>query len=359
MRPSQPDILIAGAGIIGASLAWQLARKGCRVLVCDAGKLGGEASWAGAGMLAPGPEYEEPGEWLDFALHSLALYTEFVGQLEEDSGLGVEFSQCGSLEIACGEEEFSLLRDRAARRSQSGIETQILPSSELLARVPQLASSVCGAVFYPNEGQVDPRTVSEALRAALPRRGVELREQTRVANLYPHGSGVDVRLANGETVSTTMAVIAAGAWSSQIAVAGYALPEGFPVKGHLAGYRLPPGTLPHVLRFGHTYIVQRTTGYTIAGSSEEHLGFDRNVDAGIVSGIHEAAARLAPGLLPAAPDDAWIGFRPATVLPHPLIEQLGESPVWLAYGHYRNGILLAPATAERLTKVLTASLGMD
>ncbi|MCC6394312.1 MAG: glycine oxidase ThiO [Bryobacterales bacterium] len=359
MRPSQPDILIAGAGIIGASLAWQLARKGCRVLVCDAGKPGGEASWAGAGMLAPASEYEKPGEWLDFALHSLALYREFVRRLEEDSGVGIEFSQCGSLEIASGEKEFSLLRDRAIRQRQSGIETQIFPPAELPGRVPRLAPSAGGAVFYPNDGQVDPRTVSEALRAALSRRGVELRKQTRVANLYPHASGVDVRLGNGETVSTTMAVICAGAWSSQIAVAGYSLVEAFPVKGHLVGYRLPPGTLPHVIRCGRTYIVQRTTGYTIAGSSEERAGFDRNVDAGIVSEIHEAAVRLAPGLLPARPDDAWTGFRPATALPHPLIEQLGESPVWLAYGHYRNGILLAPATAERLTKVLTASLGMD
>jgi glycine oxidase len=310
-------------------------------------------------MLVPGSEYEESGEWLDFALHSLALYPEFVRQLEEESGLCVEFTQCGSLEIAGGDEEFSLLIERANRQTQSGIATEILPPSELQIRVPQLASSLRGAVYYPDEGQVDPRTISEALRVALARRGVELREQTRVVNLYPHASGVDVRLGNGDTVSTTMAVIAAGAWSSQIAVAGCALPEAFPVKGHLVGYRLPAGTLPHVLRYGHTYVVQRTTGYTIAGASVEDAGFDRNVDAGIVSELHEAAVRLAPGLLPARPDEAWTGFRPATAFSHPLIQQLGENPIWLAYGHYRNGILLAPATAERLAKVLTASLGMD
>lgn len=156
------------------------------------------------------------------------------------------------------------------------------------------------------------------------------------------------------------AVIAAGAWSSSIAVtiAGrpFPLPRAFPVKGHLLGYRLPPGSIPNTIRSGHTYVFQRADGFTIAGSTTENAGFDRTVDPQVIAELAARASALVPALCHLAPESAWIGFRPGIDAPAPQIGRALSSRLWLAYGHYRNGILLAPATAERISQEIDAAL---
>lgn len=343
---SLTDVIVVGAGIIGASIAWRLARR-FKVILCDAQSVGGEASWAGAGMLVPGSEYSEPCPALTFALHSLSLYPGFVAELEEESGLAIDFSQCGSLELAGSEEELEQL---AGRR-----KAQLLDRREVRERVPGIADAVAGALLDPLEGQVDPRTVVAALAVAGRRRGLEIREQTAITALRWGGGCVVARTAAGGEIVALRAVIAAGAWSSGLD-AGVALPRCYPVRGHLLGYRLEPGSLAHVLRFHHTYVVQRLSGYTIAGTSEELVGFDRAIHAGTVAAIAGRAHLLVPGLLPPAAADAWTGFRPGSDSSLPYLGRVEDSPVWLAYGHYRNGILLAPATAERIAAELTSSL---
>lgn len=345
-----------GGGIIGASIAWLLGREQIRVTVCEAATLGAEASWAGAGMLVPGSEFEQPGEWLDFALHSLSLYPEFVQRLREESDGEIDFSLCGSLELAANEEEFERLTARANRQAALGISSERVLAADLYSRVPGLTQTLGGAVFYPREGQVDPRTVCNALRKAFLKCGVELRERTPVVTLYPYADGVDAKLETGEVISATVAVVAAGAWSSHLRVYERLMPATFPVRGHLLGYRLAPASLPHILRFQHTYVVQRRSGFTIAGASEEDVGFNRTLDPLVVAGLADRAHQLVGGLLPLEPGEAWVGFRPATPTGVPVIAQLDDVPVWLAYGHYRNGILLAPATAERIAGVIRASL---
>jgi glycine oxidase len=335
MPTRSPDVIIIGAGIIGSSIAWRLAQAGAAVTLVDAGALGGEASWAGAGMLAPGGEFVTRSRWAGFALESLARYPAFVEELVSETGVGIDYRQCGALEIAGTEAEWQDLLARPAAQSDLGIRAEVNGDG----------------LFYPDDALVDPRDVTRALRCACEKRGVQIREHTRVTAVRATGERVDVETSSGG-LTASAAVLAAGAWSGQIAVFGaggqLATPASFPVRGHLLGYALEPGSLGPILRHGHTYVMQRSSGFTIAGTSSEQVGFNRELDARIVTDINTRAGELAPMLRSAPEPVAWLGFRPATEGFEAAIGRLDDTPLWLAYGHYRNGILLAPATAARV-----------
>lgn len=314
-----------------------------KVRIVDAGRLGGEASWAGAGMLAPGSEYERRTQWLDFSLHSLALYPEFVAELKEASGSAIDFSMQGSFELAELDEEIEALVRKAEQQTFWGIPCERVDHSGLPDWV---GASMRGGIFYPNSGQVDPRNIMVALHRIFRDRGVEIVENTAIHNADPKDQAGCV-------------VVAAGAWASQIGVPGdHFLPDAYPIKGHLIGYEMPPGSVPKILRFKHTYLLQRQSGYVIVGSNEERAGFDRSIRPAIVDYLAEWARTLCP-LLPDKPKDSWIGFRPATFTEGPVMGRWDESKIWLAYGHYRNGILMAPATAEQISTEIIANWGKD
>jgi glycine oxidase len=357
MPPRFPDTAVIGAGIIGASIAWRLAQAGRRVTLVDAGTMGGEASWAGAGMLAPGGEMETRDVWSDLGTESLALYPSFVEELGRASGVTIDFQQCGAVEIALSKEEWRALERRAAAQRGMGIPSDPLDPGELRTRIPGLAAAPAGALFYPRDTVVDPRDVIRALRIACSASGVEILEGWRAESI--RCSATAVAVSNGrETITAATGVLAAGAWSGDLVVSGQAgppLPATFPVKGHLLGYDLPPGSLPMMLRCGHTYILQRRSGFTIAGSSSERVGFDRTLDPAIVADIARRASALLPRLGDVGPSSSWIGFRPATGTESPEIRRLPGSRLWLAYGHYRNGILLAPITARMISGEIISS----
>jgi len=332
--PSDFDVIIAGGGVIGASIAWRLARNNLRVLLCDAHAIGSEASSAAAGMLAPEGEFHQPSPMLDLALGSLAAYPEFVRSIEADSGLPIEFRQTSALEI--------VLTGSAP-----------LSPDQLRALAPLARPDAIGAIHHTNEAIIDPAALMRSLRAACLARGVCIKEQSPVTSITVTASDVQVAEHNAR-----FAVLAAGAWSSSISVTidgqPYPLPRSFPIKGHLLGYRLPPGSLPCTVRHDHTYVLQRADGFTIAGSSTEDAGFDRTIDPQIVSNIAARAGALVPALRDLKPESVWIGFRPATDHAAPHIGRVRSSRLWLAYGHYRNGILLAPATCDRICQQISA-----
>jgi glycine oxidase len=331
-----PDAIIIGAGIIGSSIAWRLAQAGAAVTLLDASTLGGEASWAGAGMLAPGGEIAGRTAWTEFALESLALYPAFVRELEGESRVSIDYRRCGALELARTYAEWQELRARRAAQNELGIR----------------AEAVDEGFFYPDDALVDPRDVIRALRRACKKRRVRIREQIPVLAVKVTEDRADVQTSRG-ALSAGAVVLAAGAWSGAIPIVRdgqrLEIPASFPVRGHLLGYRLEPGSLGPILRRGHTYVMQRSNGFTIAGTSSEQVGFNRELDPQIVSDIHARACELLPRLRSAPEPEAWLGFRPATEDFAPRIGRLDDTRLWLAYGHYRNGILLAPATAARVS----------
>lgn len=333
--PGGMDVIVVGGGIIGGSIAWRLAQAGAAVTLVDAGAFGGEASWAGAGMLAPGGEIAGRSRWAEFALESLAQYPAFVAELESETGLGIDYRRCGAVEIARTESEWQDLLARRAAQAELGIRAEITG----------------GGIFYPDDALVDPRDVTRAVRCACEKRRVRIREQTRGLAVRVTRGRAEVETSGG-VLSGSAAVLAAGAWSGQIPVDGedgrIAIPASFPMRGHLLGYALEPGSLGPILRHGHTYVMQRSSGFTIAGTSSEQVGFNRELDPEIVDDICARAGELLPRLRSAPEPTAWLGFRPATEDFAPAIGRVGDTCLWLAYGHYRNGILLAPATAARV-----------
>jgi glycine oxidase len=301
---------VVGAGIIGMSIAWRLVQRGLKIEIFDAGRVGGEASWAGAGMLAPGGEVDGASQLSQLTIDSLKLYSGFVHELEAESGVPIDFRQCGAIEYTADDR-------RAEAQAALGIRSRRLNARE---------------VCYPDDAVVDPRDVVRALRVACERRGVTIHEYQRVTKI--EGA----------------AVLAAGAWSSSIETP-VPVHAAFPVRGHLVSYQMEPGSVPRILRSGDTYILQRASGLTIAGSNTEHVGFDRAPNLDVIADIDRRARAVLPEL--PAPHESWLGFRPATATLEPQIGVLPGTEIFLAYGHYRNGILLAPITAKLAVSQLT------
>jgi len=345
----QPDVVVVGAGIIGASISWRLAQRGMRVTLLDAGRFGGQASQAGAGMLAPGGEVEGESPWARRSVESLRLYQGYVAQLRSETGIPIDYRACGAIELAYSESELAQARQRAAGQAQLEIRSHLITAAEGRRLAPALcADGVAGAMHYPEDAIVNPRDVLLGLSQACRHRGVNICEGVPVTQICAAPPSV---VAGGDRMAAGAIVLAAGAWSGDLLPD---VPKSFPVKGHLIGYNLRPGAVGPILRYGHTYVLQRGSGLTIAGSNMERVGFDPTVNPETVGRLHRRARRLLPGLLLASPDSSWIGFRPGIEGDEPCVGRFRETRVWLAYGHYRNGILLAPVTAQQITAELTA-----
>jgi glycine oxidase len=322
-------MIVAGAGIIGLSCAWRLSQRGVGVTVFDSRKAASEASWAGAGMLAPGGELENPSPLARMALASLALYPDFIAELEDVSGVSIDYQRRGSMEIALNETEAEALERRATAQLAIGIRSEPLHYDRSVS-----------ARFFPDDQLVSPRDVTAALRTACLRAGVSIHEHESVAEILAGGTGVrtDRRTCRDDGV-----LIAAGAWSSGL---WSGLPATMPVRGHLIAYRPDRDLLGPILRHGQTYLVQRSNGTLIAGSSTEYAGFDRSINESVVNEIHCRASALLPELDSLGPAERWNGFRPGVEGGMPVVGHIEGTAIWTAFGHYRNGILLAPETAR-------------
>lgn len=332
-------INIVGAGIIGLGCAWRLAQQGKQVIALDARKAAGEASWAAAGMLAPGGEFFEPSELATLALRSLGMYGDFMRELEEESGVTIDFRRSGAIEVAYSDTEAAALESRAATQAVCGI-------------ISETCTHLCRpARFFPDDAVVDPRDITRALRVACQRRGVNLLEGEPVTKISADGR---VWTANGVHAGS-VTLVTAGAWSSDLLAE---LPGDFPpvvpVRGHLISWRLLPGTPGPILRHGSTYVMQRRSGVMLAGTTKEYVGFDRALDETAIADVQARAETLLPMLASQVPSERWNGFRPYVEGEMPFVGQVGNSSVWAAYGHYRNGILLAPETISRVAAQLSA-----
>lgn len=351
------SVAVAGGGLIGMSIAWRLAQQGCRVTVFEKGAIGSEASWAGAGMLAPGGEVEAASRLASLSMESRGLYASFVQELEQASGFRIDYQECGSLDLAYSREELDALQSRAARQAEIGIASKRLTPAEVSAFWPRVRlENLAGARFYPDDALVNPRELTTALTHACGRLGVELIENCPVRSAAVNANEVALETCREVRVFQVL-VVAAGAWSDSIAIEGVPpLPLAEPVKGHLIGYPQPEQTCSTIIRHGHLYLLQRANGLLIAGASVERVGFNRDLDPRIVMDLAAGAGFVLPHLSETTPSEKWIGFRPASDDLH--MDAWHSERLYLAYGHFRNGILLAPLTARHLAGQITANLRM-
>jgi glycine oxidase len=334
---------IVGGGIIGASIAWRLAQRGAAVALYEKAQIGGEASWAAAGMLSPGGEIDERTRQPKLLIESRNLYRAFVDELIDVSGEDIDFQECGAIDLAYTAEEWEALLRNAELHRQLGIKSRPLTPAQIGVFSPHVDSGrIAGALFYPDDGVVAPRDLMKALRKACKKERVEIRENTPIDRIRVEQDGVAV---GGERYSS--AVLAAGAWSGSIQIEGAPpVPSSEPVRGHLLAYDLQLGACPTILRRGNVYVFQRGNGIVVAGASMEHAGFNRQIDESIVRDLIRKVADTMPLLARLEPIEIWTGFRPASE--HLQLGRWQHTPLFLAYGHYRNGILLAPITAQRI-----------
>ena len=306
-------------------------------------------------MLSPGGEIEGPSPLSSLAIESRELYREFVRELEGVSGRDIDYQECGALDLAYSDEELEVLEARAVAQSVLGIASKPLPPKDVATFWPHVRrDELVGARFYPGDALVNPREVIAALEVACSHASVSIRPHCPV--LRVDVSGPVPRVVSKDAVRTCQAVIiAAGAWSDSIELEGVApVPASEPVKGHLIAYGQPEQTCNTMVRHGHAYVLQRANGLLIAGTTVERVGFDREILPGVVSDLARQASYVFPHLLETSPTEAWIGFRPAS---NGLQIGSWHSPaLHLAYGHYRNGILLAPGTARLLVAEINANL---
>lgn len=307
-------------------------------------------------MLAPGGEFEGPSALANLALESLVLYRDFVRELEHLSGLSVDYQECGALDLAYSDAEWQELQVKAERQVSLGIQSKPLGVQQIATFWPRVRSQdLAGALFYPADALVNPRDLIDALIVSCQRAGVEIREQTAVSEVVGAGKAIEFTTSRGSQETADSLVVAAGAWSSLIQLReGPPLPEAEPVKGHLIGFHQPEQTCSTILRHGHTYLLQRANGLLVAGASVERVGWDQTIHGDIAAQLAQQAGFVLPHLVETTPTEVWVGFRPGSAA-----LQLGpwHNPrLILAYGHYRNGILLAPVTARRVESQVTASL---
>jgi glycine oxidase len=353
-----PTVAIIGAGVIGLAIAWRLAQRGAKVSVFDKGTAGSGASHAAAGMLAAHLE-AEPREENLVALNrvSQALWPAFAAELEAASGLAVDLRTEGTLLLALTGDDQSRLKHVLAFQKSLGLPLEWLSTAEVRRREPHLTPSISGAIFSPQDHQVDNRAVAAALREAALKAGVTLHENTPVERIVTSDNRVTGVGIAGQTVAADTVILAAGAWSRGIAgLPAASLPPVRPVKGQMLALRMDPQAplLTHVVWAPGAYLVPRNDGRLLIGATVEEKGFDPNLTAGGQLALLEATWRALPGIEELPIHEMWVGFRPGSRDDAPIIGESSVPGLIYATGHYRNGILLTPVTAEAI-----AALVMD
>jgi glycine oxidase len=330
------DVIIIGGGIIGLSLSIELRKKGASVLVVERGKPGREASSAAGGMLVDCP-FETPAALQPLATASAIMYPEFVRELELESGMKVDLRDQGTI-----------LFPSAAHTSHPAFESAARIPAPLAEFEPALAD-VNRPAFYLKERSVDPRALAPAALKAARRLGVDVSsgEEVIAVNLSDgHVTGVTTQKTS---FLAPKVVNCAGAWSGQIG------PHAFPtrpVKGQMLCLVSASRMLKHVIRSPEVYVIPRSYGRIIVGTTVEEAGFDKRTDIAAIQRLHAAAVALVPELRNAKILEDWAGLRPGTPDGLPILGATSTPGYYVATGHFRDGILLAPITAQVMTAVI-------
>lgn len=353
---AQPDAVVVGAGVIGLAIAWRAAQAGLAVTLVD-DRPGPAASWAAAGMLAPVTEVHYGEEaLLELNLASAVRYAGFAAELTDASGRDIGYHRCGTLVVARDADDSAVLDELHRFQTKLGLHATRLRGREARALEPALSPRTRGAILVEGDHQVDNRALVEALRTAVDHAGVTV-APGRVAAVNIAGDRVaGLALDDGTRIDAPQVVLAAGAGTGAIAgLPPGAVPPVRPVKGQLLHLR-PRGGAPELatrtIRGLDVYVVTRPDGRVVVGATVEEAGHDRAPTAGGVRQLLRDAWELLPDLDEYELSEVVVGLRPGSPDNAPLLGPAGVEGLILATGHYRNGILLTPVTAEAITELL-------
>jgi glycine oxidase len=341
---ARDTILIVGGGIIGCGLALRLADEGMKVTVVERGEPGREASWAAAGMLAPSSEHHEEPAMEELARASAALYPEWLERLGADAASKVEYRTEGTLQVAFSEEEEGELEALPGER---------ISPAEARCREPALSEQVIAAIHLPDDRQLDNRRLMELLVQACVRAGVGFHTGMKVGEVVVEsGRATGVRAADGMRLEGDAVVNTAGCWAAQLGPESARLAPSAPVRGQIMVLQAEKGFLRHVVRAPASYLVPRHDGRVLVGGTMEKVGFDRSVTSGGLHGLATKAHGLVPDTARLAFDGAWAGLRPGSPDDLPILGATDIEGYFVATGHFRNGILLAPMSVQLMAEVI-------
>jgi glycine oxidase len=349
------DAIIVGAGVIGLACAWRVARRGARVCVLERDRPASGATGVAAGMLAPVGEASWGEEkLLAFNFESLALWPGFARELESEAELETGFAQHGALHVALDRDEAEELRRRYELHRSLGLDSEWLRGSECRSLEPGLATAVRGGAHVPGEASVDPRRVVAALLGALEARDVTVRSRAEVVAAERRGARWRVQTAEGRGFEGTNLVLTAGAWSGQARWLPDGIPPVRPVKGEILTLRNSAAepACERIVAGERVYMVPRADGRLIVGATVEERGFDTAVTAGGVHELLREAYRLIPEIAELELVEATAGLRPGSPDNAPLVGRGEVDGLLIATGHFRNGVLQAPVTADSIASLL-------
>jgi glycine oxidase len=346
-------IVVIGAGLIGLSLAYELAKRGADVRVVDAHDSAASASWASAGRLAPFTETEGGDELENFLATALGVYQVFVKELHKRTGVDPYLRIDGIIEVAHDDAALIRLQERAASLVARGIHAHWFEPDEVRRLEPALGPATLGASLIEDEGQIDNRELGRALRMACADVGVQIEERTGTVALEADARRVLGVRAGENFVAADTVVNAAGAWAGELpGVPPHVRIPIVPVKGQLLVLAMPQRLVNRVISAPGAYLIPRTDGTLVIGETVEETGFDVVVDPAATRTLRDAAVRAMPALGDLATVGTWAGLRPRSPNGRPFIGGTALEGYFVAAGHYRNGILLAPATALAVANVI-------
>ncbi|HEX7798239.1 MAG TPA: glycine oxidase ThiO [Vicinamibacterales bacterium] len=348
---SPREIVVVGAGVVGCAIAYELSRRGASVIVIDDRAPGMGATQASAGVLAPFIEARNDGSLVELTARSLGLFDAFVSRVRSDSQATVAYQRSGTLDVALDADSLTTLQKTHAWLDARGVESNLLDARGAIDCEPQLSSSVTGGLLIPAHGFVGASQLTHALTTAALRKGARFVDYGRVASLTRDGAGLrlDTSGTLRKVVRADAVVLAAGSWSGAVQIDGVEkrLPVR-PIRGQLLHLHWTGAeNLRRVVWSDRCYVVPWQDGTVLVGATEEDAGFDERTTLAGIQDLIDAACELLPHAWTASLIAAKVGLRPGTPDHIPIIGWSEAIPnLMYATGHYRNGILLAPLTAE-------------
>lgn len=354
------DAVIIGAGVIGCAIAWRLAQANFRTIVIDRGEVGAEASHAAGGMLAPLSEADSAGDFFNLCVAGRAMYADFARELQEASGIDIEFRTEGTLYLALNDHDEEELDRRWEWQRAAGLNVKRLNRGCTLKLEPRLNPDLRWALKFPDDHQVNNRIMAAALHQSARSAGAEFITQC-VARRVQIESVSGIKRVTGVLtdqgfIQSDVVVVAAGAWSSLLEVENQQIMAGNkikPVRGQMIAVEMPSSAINHVVYSCRGYLVPRLGGLLIAGSTTESAGFDKRVTAGGINAIIQHAVEIFSGFDQLSISEIWAGLRPCSKDDLPVLGlDPGVGGLLYATGHYRNGILLTPITARVISELV-------
>ncbi len=346
------DVAIAGGGLIGGSIALELARAGLRVGLFDSQEPGQEASWAGAGILSPAPESAAMVSLVPLGKASMAIYPEFVRMVEELSGQSAGYRPKGTLQALFSRNAREELSTVIALHHGLGLKAEPLRAEDARELEPSLSEDLEAGVLRPDEASVDNRALTQAVLEAARRSGVQFFPASGAEAIWREGKQCVGLHLNQDRIEARWTVIAAGCYSASIeGVAPYAPVR--PAKGQMIALRADDLEIERVLWSEKIYLVPRNDGRILAGATVEYTGFEKSLTAGGIEKVLAGAIELSPGLAAARVEETWAGLRPDSPDHLPILGPTDIDGLLIATGHFRGGILLAPITAQLVSEWVT------